>query len=227
VKLKKKFLRLKGSCLQVSVFDLDRTLIKSNSSFQFCFYLYRRGVFSISHVLRSILFYIAHKFLGLSLTELHKKTFDSVLRGMVLNDIVGYVKEFVDHWLAKDLYLPAIYELKRAQHLGYYTVILSNSPSFLVKFIAEKLGVNEWAATEYEVDKDGKLCHIAHILNGKDKACRTGEIIQRLGLTVQNVTAYSDSFWDLPLLKFAGKAVVVNPDKKLFRISQILNWQIL
>jgi HAD superfamily hydrolase (TIGR01490 family) len=210
--------------LQICVFDLDRTLIKSNSSFEFCLYLYNRKVFSIFYVLKSILYYIQHRFLGLSLTELHEKTFRTVLKGMPLVNISRHVKDFVDHWLAGALYLPAFSELRRAQHLGYYTMILSNSPSFLVKVIAEKLNVCDWKATEYEVDKDGKLCHIAHVLNGKDKAGQVCSLIKKLGLSKKNVTAYSDSFWDLPLLESVGFPVVVNPDRKLKRISQQQNW---
>ncbi|MEI8328453.1 MAG: HAD-IB family hydrolase [Chlamydiia bacterium] len=210
--------------MQVCVFDLDRTLIKSNSSFQFCLYLYQKKIFSFLHVIRSCLYYIQHRFLGLSLTELHEKTFKSVLKGMSLNTISMYVKEFVDHWLIDALYIPAICELRRAQHLGYYTLILSNSPSFLVKVIAERLNVTDWKGTEYEVDKDGKLCHIAHVLNGKEKASQVRTVIQKLGLTKNNVTAYSDSVSDLPLLESAGQAVVVNPDRKLKRISQAHNW---
>lgn len=175
-------------------------------------------------MIRSCLYYIQHRFLGLSLTELHEKTFKSVLKGMSLNTISMYVKEFVDHWLIDALYIPAICELRRAQHLGYYTLILSNSPSFLVKVIAERLNVTDWKGTEYEVDKDGKLCHIAHVLNGKEKASQVRTVIQKLGLTKNNVTAYSDSVSDLPLLESAGQAVVVNPDRKLKRISQAHNW---
>lgn len=143
---------------------------------------------------------------------------------MSLQVIANYVKEFVDQWLTSALYYPAFAELRRAQHLGHYTMILSNSPSFLVKAIAERLNVSDWKATEYEVDKEGRLCHIAHVLNGKDKAGQVRNIIRKLGLTKKNVVAYSDSFWDLPLLRCAGQAVVVNPDRKLQKISQQHNW---
>lgn len=210
--------------MQVYVFDLDRTLISCNSSVDFCMFLYRRKVVSFVHVIRSALFYIQHRFFGLTLTQLHEKTFRKFLKGVNLHEIVSYVKEFVDQWLSSALYMPAIAELRRAQHLGHYTMILSNSPSFLVRAIAERLSVCDWRATEYEVDKEGRLCHIAHILNGWDKAGCVRQIIEKLGLTKRNVIAYSDSFWDLPLLESAGQAVVVNPDRKLLRISQKLNW---
>jgi len=210
--------------LQIAVFDLDRTLIKSNSSFQFCLYLYKHKVLSLFYVIKSCVYYIQHRFLGLSLTQLHEKTFKTLLKGMSLSVIASHVKSFVDGWLSEALYYPAFSELRRAQHLGFYTMILSNSPGFLVKVIAERLNVSEWKATEYEVDKDGRLCHIAHVLNGRDKASQVRKIIRKLGLTKRNVVAYSDSVWDLPFLESAGQAVVVNPDRKLQKISQEHNW---
>jgi hypothetical protein len=94
----------------------------------------------------------------------------------------------------------------------------------LVKPIAEWLNVTDWKGTEYGVDKDGKLCHIAHVLSGKEKAGQLRSLIRKLGLTKNNVIAYSDSVSDLPLLELAGQAVVVNPDRKLKRISQEQNW---
>jgi HAD superfamily hydrolase (TIGR01490 family) len=210
--------------LQVFVFDLDKTLIKTNSSFEFCLFLYRKKFFSILYVFRSVLYYLKHRFMGMTLSELHEQIFRRVLKGKDLQMIVSHVKEFVDEWLAQALYMPAIAELRRAQHLGYYTMILSNSPSFIVKIIAERLSVVHWQGTEYAVDKDGKLSKIARILNGRDKAFYVRDFIKKLGMKKNQVVAYSDSIWDLPLLKAAGHVVVVNPDRKLQKISQKKNW---
>ncbi len=47
----------------------------------------------------------------------------------------------------------------------------------------------------------------------------------RLGIDRQQVTAYSDSHLDLPLLLAAGTPVVVNPDRKLRKIAQLNTWR--
>lgn len=210
--------------MHISVFDLDRTLIDGNSSFQFCLYLYRKKIFSLYHVLTSCAYYVKHTFFGMTLQELHERTFQRLLQGTPLKEIEDHVDGFVEECLFTCLYVPAYYQLKLAQHLGHYTMILSNSPSFLVKKIAEKLSVNEWKGTEYEVDKEGKLCHIANVLSGKAKAAHLQAVCKKLNVLKKDVTAYSDSHWDLPFLQRAGTAIVVNPDKKLKKESIKHNW---
>ena len=117
--------------------------------------------------------------------------------------------------------------LQLAQQLGHYTLILSNSPSFLVKKIAEYFHVDEWFSTEYEIDKEKNLCHIAFMMQGEEKASVVKKIATKLCIPVENITAYSDSFFDLPLLLSSGASIAVNPDRKLRRVAQLHNWPIL
>lgn len=134
-------------------------------------------------------------------------------------------EEFVSLYLEKNIYFPAWEKLRWAQHQGHYTCILSNSPSFLVRFIAEKFHVDAFESSEYLVDKDLKLCQIQKILQGKEKACCVEKIIKQLGVQRERSTGYSDSHLDLPFLHSVGRAIVVNPDSKLKQIAQQLFWE--
>jgi len=160
----------------------------------------------------------------LDLKTLHEKVFDSILKGLSIHTLQSHVESFLDDWLINDIYLPSFSELRRAQHLGYYTVILSNSPSFLVERIALRLGVSDCQSTEYEVDKEGALCHISHIMDGEDKAAYMAYLLTRLGEGENHVVAFSDSYSDLPLLLCAESAVVVNPDRRLKKVALKFNW---
>jgi HAD superfamily hydrolase (TIGR01490 family) len=211
--------------LPLSVFDLDRTLLRKNSSFEFCKYLYKKKVFDLSFILHSCLYHIRHKFLGLSLEQLHHKVFQRLLNGRCFHLLASHVPQFIETYLEDLLYYPAIQKLRLAQHLGHYTMILSNAPSFIVKEISERLGVNEWRASEYQVDKDARLCQISLILQGKEKAKCVRDISKKLCIPKQDITAYSDSFYDLPFLQCAGTAIVVNPDRKLQKYSLKLDWE--
>ncbi len=93
--------------------------------------------------------------------------------------------------------------------------------------IAQVLGVDEWRATQYAVDKQKNLCHIASIMQGEEKASCVKEIAGKLSIGKEKITAYSDSFLDLPLLLSAGIPVAVNPDRKLRRFSKRHDWFIL
>ncbi|MBX9923329.1 MAG: HAD-IB family hydrolase [Rhabdochlamydiaceae bacterium] len=211
--------------MKFSVFDLDRTLISKNSSFEFCKYLYKNRIFSFFFVVQSFLYCIRHKYFGLTLEQLHHSVFRKLLRGMSLTTLSEYVYSFVEKEIESLLYQPAIERLRLAQHEGHFTMILSNSPGFLVGPIASKLQVDDWRASEYKVDKDQRLCQIALILHGETKAFWVRAMSRYLGIQEQEITAYSDSYLDLPFLQSAGVPVVVNPDSKLKKISKEKSWE--
>jgi phosphoserine phosphatase len=114
-----------------------------------------------------------------------------------------------------------------AQQCGHYTVILSSSPDFLIKPIADKLRVDAWESTSYAVDKDHRFCDISRLMQGADKAVILEEIRQQHGVAPQNVIAYSDSHLDLPFLQAAGRAVAVNPNRKLKAACRLHGWKVI
>lgn len=208
-------------------FDLDHTLIRENSSFQFFRFLMRVGFFSKFSIFFSSFLYIRHHFLNLSLSQLHEIVFKKFLFGESLDILEQYIEEYLNGEFVKSLYYPAIEHLRRAQHLGHYTVILSNSPAFLVEHIADHLGVNEYHASQYGLDHNGNLSKIISIVEGKQKAAYLQKLKDRFDLKENDITAYSDSHLDYPLLKFAGRAYIVNPNKKLTKLSKQHSWEIL
>jgi phosphoserine phosphatase len=114
-----------------------------------------------------------------------------------------------------------------AQHLGHYTLILSNSPSFLVSVFARCFGVDDWKATRYAIDHQENLSHIDVIFQGEEKAKYVNEIASQLHISKEDVTAYSDSYLDLPFLLTAGTPIAVNPDRKLKKYSESHSWTVL
>ena len=206
-------------------FDLDRTLIVSNCSFDFCRYLISKKQLSPSALFYSSLYYFRHVFLNMPPSQLHEEVFKRFLKGRSLDALENYVDRFFERYLETSFYLPAIRQLKLAQQLNHYTLILSNSPSFLVKKIAKFLDVCHWKATEYAVDNERKLCHIASIMEGEEKAIHVLNIAKELGLNRSSITAYSDSIWDIELLLAAGTAVVVRPDRKLSARAREHKWR--
>lgn len=211
--------------MRFSAFDLDKTLFSKNSSFEFCKYLYASRFFSVFFVIRSVFYYIWHLYFGLTLEQLHRKVFKKLLRGIDIKTLSSHVSSFLEQEMENLLYFPALERLRLAQHEGHFTMILSNSPSFLVGEIASRLQVDDWKASEYSIDKDQRLCHISHILHGKDKAFWVRKMSSLLGTSEGEVTAYSDSHLDLPFLESAGVPIVVNPDSRLKKISKEKNWE--
>lgn len=216
-----------SSYRELVVFDLDRTIVFDNCSFSFCKYLVAKKVLPFSSIFYSLIYSLKHTFFGMSLKELHESVFSRLLRGKSLKEIESHVEPFLQDYLMSRLYAPVFARLRLAQHLGHYTLILSNSPSFLVKKVAQFLGVSDWRSTHYAIDKQQHLSHVESIMQGEEKALCVKEVAAILCIGQEKISAYSDSYLDLPLLLSAGTPVVVNPDRKLRRFSELHGWQIL
>lgn len=211
--------------MQLSAFDLDRTLLHKNSSFAFCKYLCAEGFFPYSVLFWAFFYYLRHVCLGMTLQDLHRHIFKRVLCGISYPHLAKKVDEFIESALEGLLYQPALQRLKKAQEEGHFTVVLSNSPDFLVRAIAQKLHLSTWRASEYFIDNNEKLCKISSILQGEDKAIHVRQMMKDLKICKEDVIAYSDSHLDLPFLYEAGTAVVVNPTRTLQKIATALGWE--
>jgi len=212
---------------KMSLFDLDNTLLKGNSSYHFGKYLYREGILSPWQAPNMLLSYGLHKTHLLSLQSLHERIFSSFFKALPLSFITPHVKVFLELHLHNFLYEPAYTLLQQAQKEGAYVAILSNSPDFLVSAIGKALGVCCSMGTKYAVDENGCFSHVSSLLDGDAKSLWMEEMRAILNIDRSLVTAYSDSILDLPFLSSAGVAVAANPDKQLRALCQSRGWQII
>lgn len=212
---------------RLTVFDLDHTLIQANSSFKFGSYLYKNGFFSFFSLLQSVFHYSRYKFLGLPIEQLHFRIFDSLFKGRSREQVEAYAFHFIKQSLPALLYSPAVERLRNAQSRGDTLLILSSSPHFLVGLVANGLGVENWEATSYQSDEKGNLARVGCVLEGEQKAERLRIWAKKVGASRAEITVYSDSHWDLPLLFEAGQAVAVKPDRKLRKVCRKESWEII
>lgn len=213
--------------MRLIVFDLDHTLLTANSSFRFGSFLYKRQFFSFWTLLGCLYHYSRYKWMGMSIYELHTKTFDSLFKGSSLIDIRHYVNQFLTDFLDAMLYFPVVQRLKQAQAQRDHVLILSSAPDFLVEGIATRLQVDHWKATIYQADENGKLIAISQVMEGEDKAKYLKNLAAQMQISSSEITVYSDSYLDLPILKMAGEAIAVRPDSHLKKICLQKGWKIL
>ena len=118
-----------------------------------------------------------------------------------------------------------------AQHraAGRPIVLATTTPYDLVKPLADRLGLDDVIATRYGVNADGTydgtLAGPFVWAAGKLAAVRewAGEHDVDLGESY----AYSDSFYDTPLLAAVGTPIVVNPDPRMVLVATARRWPIL
>ncbi len=211
----------------VDAFDLDHTLISGNASFSFGKYLFRKKVLGALTFFSLILFYLRFRFFRMPVQDLHHKSFKLLLQGRLSHQVCGMVESFLDEYLDRMIYQPALDRLRLAQSRDHVTAIYSSSPDFLVAPIAKRLGVRHWQGTKYSINSQGCFESIEQVLDGPDKATLLSALVQNLGVGLDATTVYSDSSMDLPFLRAGGRAIAVNPDKRLLAASIQEGWEVI
>lgn len=224
----KRFLRLNlKPGTRISLFDLDHTLLRVNSSFLFGKYLFHQGFFSAFEFLQLGSIYFFHKLNFLSLEAVHKFVFHKLFEGRSRIVFERHLEPFFDRYWHQMLYSPAIERLRAAQQRGHCVAILSSSPSFLVKEIAARLNVETYLASEYSVNDQQSFSHIGLLVQGEEKASWIDQVLLAQEIPQKHITAYTDSILDLPFLLKAGTVVAVGPDKKLRNLCRDNAWEII
>jgi HAD superfamily hydrolase (TIGR01490 family) len=174
-----------------------------------------------------LLCYVSHRVGLMSVSVLHKEACHYFFYGKSINDLKLQVDSFLDSKLLTILNESVLKKLKDAKKEGHYTVLLSSSPDFLVGEIARRLEFHEWAGTEYSLTGNQQIGDVGLLMEGEQKAQYVRNLIQRMQIGRDKITAYTDSILDAPFLEAVGNPIVVNPDRQLLKLSRKRNWKIL
>ena len=98
--------------------------------------------------------------------------------------------------------------IRTLRRLGYKTAILSGGFTFFARHLQQRLDIDYIHANELEVT-DGVVTGrvIPPIVNGTCKAALLGEIVQREGISLEQVIAVGDGANDIPMLNLAGMGI--------------------
>jgi putative phosphoserine phosphatase/1-acylglycerol-3-phosphate O-acyltransferase len=111
---------------------------------------------------------------------------------------------------------------------GRPLVLATTTPYDLVKPLADALGFDDVVATRYgETDGryDGTLD--GEFVWGPGKLRAIAEWAMENAVDLGESFAYSDSYYDLPMLAAVGNPVVVNPDPRLLVAALLRRWPIV
>ncbi len=99
---------------------------------------------------------------------------------------------------------------------GRTLVVATTSPDHLVRPLAERLGFDDVVATVYE-ERGGTFTGriVGEFVWGKGKYLAVRDWCADHGVDLRECWAYSDSYYDVPLLNAVGHPVVVNPDPRM------------
>lgn len=213
-------------------FDLDHTLLPFDTQALFCNFVLHREPWRV--LLHALFIPVAlARACGLASTPTAKRAFLSYLRGMPRDRLATYAKEFAEVCVPKWAYPSLRAEILRHKHQHRILILNTASPDFYAHEIAHALGFDHCIATQFEVGP--KFPGMPRLVTGNNKhaakiAAMEAAVPGLTALTDQERAhswSYSDSAADLPLLQYAGYAVLVHPSRRLAAIGRQRGWSIL
>lgn len=111
---------------------------------------------------------------------------------------------------------------------GRTLVMATTTPEDLIRPMAEALGFDDVIATRYgrrAGHYDGTID--GEFVWGKGKARSVAEWAARRRIDLDASYAYSDSYYDVPLLSIVGHPRAVNPDPRMMALATLRRWPVV
>jgi HAD superfamily hydrolase (TIGR01490 family) len=217
--------------MKLALFDLDHTLIPLDSDHAWGEFTTRLGWTDGGEFKRrNDAFYAQYQAGTLDLHEYVRFTTDAARRrgpGAAAEAQARFMREVIG---------PAITPRARAlvrghQQAGDAVVIVTATNEFVTRPIAHSFGVDELIAVQLARGPGGWITgEISGTPSFREgKVTRVAEWLGARGLALGDaeITFYSDSINDLPLLEQARHPVATNPDERLRALAQARGWRIL
>ena len=203
-------------------FDLDRTLIRSSSAPVFARYMADAGVTEHRDIPLANLFLKIYEEVGESrLAMVPAKLSVRTSKGWGVEAVRKAATAASQELLADiEPFAAGIFETHRAA--GRKLVMATTSPEAFVRPLSEALGFDDvictkWKSVDgvYMGELDGPFVW------GKEKADAVAAWAEANGVLLDRSYAYSDSYYDSPMLDSVGHPVAVNPDPNLTTTAMI------
>jgi HAD superfamily hydrolase (TIGR01490 family) len=217
--------------LKITLFDLDHTLLPLDSDHAWGEFTTRIGWTDADDFKRANdAFYASYLAGTLDIRAYVRFTLEAARRrGREQADAAHerFMREVIEPAIT-----PAALALIDAhRRAGEQLIIVTATNAFITRPIARRLGVDELIAIELERDAQGWITgEIAGEPSFREgKVTRVAQWLRARGLdwVDADITFYSDSRNDLPLLEKADHPVATNPDAALRDIARQRGWRVL
>jgi HAD superfamily hydrolase (TIGR01490 family) len=207
-------------------FDMDKTLIAENSASLYMRYRYQRGEIGGLDLLKGIGAYLQYK-LGILDIRNWTKTMMVQFRGQSEALLEAEAKTWFDELVVQTVYPEAEELVRKHAAQGHVVAIVSGATKFVVRPLAERLGIEHFLYTRLEVE-DG--CFTGRVIEPicfeEGKIYWLQQFIEEHGIDLAKSWFYTDSITDLPLLDLVGHPVATNPDPLLYRAAVKRRWPV-
>lgn len=218
--------------MNLTLFDLDYTLIEIDSDHGFGEFMVRIGwAAEAIHRARNDAFY-ADYLAGRLDQAAYIEFATAPWRDLPAHEAEAGRERFVREVIDPVLRPQARELVRRHREAGDVLAIVTSTNEFITRPIADRFGIETLIATELARDAHGK---VTGAIRGVP-AFREGKVARleqwlaardQSRADFERITFYSDSTNDLPLLEWASHPVATNPSAALAQIAAARGWPIL
>ena len=207
-------------------FDMDKTLIAENSATLYMQYRYERGEISNVELLKGVGAYLQYK---VGLLDIRSWTKGMMLqfKGQSSAELEREATEWVAEAVVDTIYPEAERIVRDHQAQGHVVAIVSGATRFVVRPIAQRLGIDHALYTRLEEENGvftGRV--VEPICFEEGKIYWLQQFIEEHQIDLARSWFYTDSITDLPLLDIVGHPVATNPDPLLYRTAVRRRWPV-
>jgi HAD superfamily hydrolase (TIGR01490 family) len=218
--------------MNLTLFDLDGTLIESDSDHAFGEYLVRVGWADRKHYKQRNDAFYADYLAGTLDIAAYLDFATAAWRDRPAAEALAVRERFVCEVMLPAVKPAALNLVRRHQAAGDRVAIVTATNEFVTRPIADLFGVQSLLAVELERDADGRATGRSDkvFTFREGKVTRVQQWLDEHGVAAADfdrITCYSDSINDLPLLEWASHPVATNPGASLAAVAAERGWPIL
>ena len=211
---------------RVHIFDVDHTVVRKTSTEYFTQMALKEKVLRYSQVSHLFIDWIKYK-LAFPNNDFIENTVKK-MAGIEKDALERVSDSCFKKRIKPNIYTGAKSIIEEALKNGEKVIFATSSFDFIIKPLEQFFGIEGSLACRLEYSQGkttGNL--IGYSSFGPKKKTAAAAWMESNAINPQNVSFYSDSYTDLPLLEYCGTPVAVNPDGILARKARKRGWRIL
>jgi HAD superfamily hydrolase (TIGR01490 family) len=216
---------------RIALFDLDHTLLPIDSDFLWGEFTQRIGWTDPAEFKRRNDEFYAHYQAGTLDVHDYVRFATDAVRAKGAQAAAQAHEKFMAEVIGPEIRREARELIERHRAAGDEVVIVTATNEFVTTPIARAFGVEELIAVKLARDGDGwitgEIEGVPSLREGKVHRVAEWLQLRGFGWDDAEITFYSDSVNDLPLLEKVQHPVATNPDGKLRAIARERGWRIL
>ena len=208
----------------LTIFDLDNTLLAGDSDRAWGQYIVEKNVVSDDFLLQSERFYDNYYDGNLDIESFLAFCLKPLMQNK-LSKLLELRKDFIEYKIKPMMLNKAIEMVNKKKSEGR-VIIATATNSFVTRPIADLFEIDDLIATEFVIKNNqftGEVDGIPCFREGK--VTKVEDWVKLNGYDLSEATFYSDSFNDLPLLEKVKTAIVVDGDNELIKQAKNNEWE--